>query len=70
MQTQTSYRFASAITDNIETVQTLEEKNSHHITEKIPINVDTQTDEIDDLCIIMMEENKEDNTEEIKDEPS
>jgi len=70
MQTQTSYRFASAITDNIETVQTLEEKNSHHIKEKIPINVDTQTDEIDDLCIIMMEENKEDNTEEIKDEPS
>jgi hypothetical protein len=48
----------------------LEEKNSHHITEKIPINVNTQTDEIDDLCIIMMEENKEDNPEEIKDEPS
>jgi len=70
MQTQTSYRFASAITDNVETVQTLEEKNSHHIIEKIPINVDTQTDEIDDLCIIMMEENKEDNPEEIKDEPS
>ena len=27
-------------------------------------------DEIDDLCIIIMEENKEDNPEEIKDEPS